>query len=85
MTKTVNIADAKARLSRLVDRVMTGEEIVLSKAGRPVARIVPLAERSPREPGVRRNWDVPDDLFVSSADDVAEPEATGRVSVRRPR
>jgi prevent-host-death family protein len=48
----VNIYEAKTHLSRLLDRVGRGEEIVIAKAGHPVARLVPLATRSaPRTPG----------------------------------
>ena len=67
MTIPVNIAEAKARLSLLVDQAAAGEEIILSKAGRPVARIVPLAEQAPRVPGVRRKWQIPGDLFLKPA------------------
>ena len=38
----VNIHEAKTHLSRLVDRAASGEEIVIARAGRPVARLVPL-------------------------------------------
>lgn len=38
----VNIHEAKTHLSRLLARVAAGEEIVISRAGRPVARLVPL-------------------------------------------
>ena len=41
--KTVNIHEAKTHLSRLLKRVGRGEEIVIAKAGTPVARLVPLA------------------------------------------
>jgi prevent-host-death family protein len=52
MAKHVNIYDAKTRLSELVDRAESGEEIVIAKAGRPVARLVPLrAVREERAPG----------------------------------
>lgn len=85
----MNIAEAKAKLSALVDRVAAGEEIVLCKAGRPVARIVPLAERAPRRPGVRRDWQIPDDLFLQPADeadlDAAEGAATGALGLSRRR
>ena len=40
--KTVNIHEAKTHLSRLLSRVAAGEEIVISKAGKPVARLVPV-------------------------------------------
>ena len=40
---TVNIHEAKTQLSRLVEQVEGGGEIVIARAGRPVARLVPLA------------------------------------------
>ena len=40
--KTVNIHEAKTHLSRLVQEAAAGEEIVIAKAGRPVARLVPV-------------------------------------------
>jgi prevent-host-death family protein len=40
---TVNIHEAKTQLSRLVEEVEGGREIVIARAGRPVARLVPLA------------------------------------------
>ena len=46
--KTVNIHEAKTHLSRLLSRVAAGEEIVILKAGKPVARLVPIAE-APRK------------------------------------
>lgn len=67
MTRSVNIAEAKAQLSALIDRAAAGEEIVLSRAGRPIARLMPLAERLPRQPGVRRSWQIPDELFLEPA------------------
>ena len=48
MTRTVNVAEAKAKLSALMGRAAAGEEIVLSRAGRPVARLMPLEEQTPR-------------------------------------
>lgn len=48
----VNLYDAKTQLSRLVERAAAGEEIVIAKGGRPLARLVPLARRTaPRELG----------------------------------
>lgn len=55
MTTTVNIAEAKAKLSALADRAAAGEEIVLAKAGKPWARIVPLEKPPPRQPGAWRH------------------------------
>lgn len=51
MTTIVNVHEAKTHLSRLLERVRAGEEIILSKAGRPYARLVPLGEPAPRRPG----------------------------------
>lgn len=51
----VNVHEAKTHLSRLLDRVAGGEEIVLGKSGRPLARLVPYrATREPRKPGQLR-------------------------------
>ena len=41
---TINIHAAKTHLSRLVDEAASGTEIVIARAGKPVARLVPLAE-----------------------------------------
>ena len=43
MATIVNIHEAKTHLSRLLDRVYGGEEIIIAKAGRPVARLVAAA------------------------------------------
>jgi prevent-host-death family protein len=51
----VNIHEAKTHLSRLVERVEAGEELVIARAGRPVARLVPYRpRRTPREAGLWR-------------------------------
>jgi prevent-host-death family protein len=42
--ETVSLYQAKTQLSRLVDRAAEGEEIVISKSGRPLARLVPLED-----------------------------------------
>jgi prevent-host-death family protein len=48
----VNIHEAKTHLSRLVERAAAGEEIIIGRAGRPVARLVPYASTGqPRRPG----------------------------------
>jgi prevent-host-death family protein len=41
--QTVNVHEAKTHFSRLVDQAAAGEEIIIAKAGKPVARLVPLA------------------------------------------
>ena len=50
---TVSVHEAKTNLSQLVERAAHGEEIIIAKAGRPLARLVPLATRtSPRPLGL---------------------------------
>lgn len=48
MRKTVNVYQAKSQLSEMVSRAAEGEEIVIAKAGKPRARLVPLAVRPKR-------------------------------------
>ena len=43
MTITVNVHEAKTHLSRLMEQAHAGEEIILAKAGKPYARLMPLA------------------------------------------
>jgi prevent-host-death family protein len=51
--KTYNIHEAKTHLSRLVEAAAAGEEIVIAKAGKPLARLVPIdAATGPRTLGV---------------------------------
>jgi prevent-host-death family protein len=47
--QTVNIHQAKTHLSRLVDEAAGGREIVIARAGKPVARLVPLAAAPARK------------------------------------
>ena len=44
----VNIHEAKTHLSRLLDRAARGDEIVIAKAGKPVARLVPFSRHGDR-------------------------------------
>lgn len=47
----INVHDAKSNLSDLLRRVERGEEIVVARAGKPVAKLVPYTAPAPREPG----------------------------------
>jgi prevent-host-death family protein len=63
----INLYEAKTSLSRLVERAAAGEEIIIAKAGKPKARLVPLSARAePRRPG---GWEGK----VWVADDFDEP------------
>lgn len=63
----VNIHQAKTHLSRLVERAAGGEEIIIAKAGKPVARLAPyVPEGVARRPGamrgkirIKKNFDAP--------------------------
>jgi prevent-host-death family protein len=61
--KIVNVHEAKSQLSRLLQEMENGEEIVIARNGTPVAKLVPhVEERKPREPGSAKGkiWISPD-------------------------
>ena len=63
----VNIHEAKTHLSRLVERAMAGEEIIIANAGKPVARLVAMSgDTTPRAPGSMRGQILLADDFDSS-------------------
>lgn len=63
MTLIVNVHEAKTHFSRLLELAHAGQEIILAKAGKPYARLVPLAqEPAHRQPG-RLNGKVGDAFF----------------------
>jgi prevent-host-death family protein len=63
-----NIHDAKTNLSRIIDRVEHGEEIIISRSGTPVAKVIPLHRRVDRlgrgslagQLTMADDWDSPD-------------------------
>lgn len=53
MSDIVNIHDAKTNFSKLIERVLAGEEITIARAGKPVARLSAIVERPKRRvPGM---------------------------------
>jgi prevent-host-death family protein len=60
----VNIHEAKTHLSRLLERVAMGEEVIIAKAGTPVAKLVPLEVRAKRRVlgSAKGEFTVPDDF-----------------------
>jgi prevent-host-death family protein len=48
---TVSVHEAKTHLSRLLQQVEAGEEVIIARGGEPIARLVPITVRLPREPG----------------------------------
>ena len=72
---TFNVHDAKTHFSRLLDRVLEGEEIVITRNGQPVAQLVPARQRSLLGAGVRDpdyNRDAPDDWWQPMTDEEVE-------------
>jgi prevent-host-death family protein len=72
--RTVNIHAAKTHLSRLVDAAAAGEEIIIAKSGKPLARLCPLAQE-PRKRvlgRLRGKLIVPDDFDAPLSDEVLE-------------
>lgn len=73
--KQVNIHAAKTHLSRLLDEVAAGEEVVIARSGRPVARLVPIVlPAAGRRPGslkgrirIGRDFDAPLPAGLSDA------------------
>ena len=62
-TATVNVREAKSRLSRLLARVEAGEEIVIARNGKPAARLVACKPRGKRRPGALKGKIEIDDGF----------------------
>jgi prevent-host-death family protein len=63
--KTVNVSEAKACISQLLDLVASGEEVIIARAGKPTAKLIPYQiNQQPRKPGcwkgkvkIARNFD----------------------------
>lgn len=71
---TVNMHEAKTHLSRLVERVAQGETVVIARAGKPVAKLVPLDEPGPKAQrlgGLEGQFKVPGDFDRMMDDEIA--------------
>jgi len=69
MTEVVNMHQAKSSLSRLVERALAGEEILIARNGEPLVKLVPVPkERKPRVPGRYKGkvWMAPDFEFTDA-------------------
>lgn len=68
--RTVNVHAAKTQLSQLLEEVEKGGEITIARAGKPVARLVPLpAKRPNRQPGILR-----DEVWIDPTWDPVAPD-----------
>jgi prevent-host-death family protein len=72
--KTINIHEAKTHLSRLVDEVSAGKELVIAKAGKPLAKLVPIRPaKAVRKPGfLKGKISIPRDFDAPLPDDVLD-------------
>ncbi len=52
--QTVNVHEAKTHFSKLLSRAHVGEEIIIAKAGKPYAKLVPLEPVTKRKPGIAK-------------------------------
>jgi prevent-host-death family protein len=73
--QVINIHDAKTQFSKLVEAVSRGDEIVIARAGKPAARLVPIyAKKTVRQPGALKgklkiadDFDAPLPIDIQSA------------------
>lgn len=71
MTKSVGVHEAKTNLSRLLELVAAGEEIVITRRGEEVARLVPARGAGARRFGIDRGrYAVPDDFDAPLPDEI---------------
>jgi prevent-host-death family protein len=69
-----NIHEAKTQLSKLIDRAMMGEEVIIARAGTPMVRLVPVDQNSaPRKGGQWKGKVRIADDFDELPDDIAAP------------
>ncbi len=77
MAIQMNLAEAKAKLSALVEAALRGEEVVLARGGKPVAQIVSLSPAPARRPHILAQLGYPD---VDEAAFDPEPEISASLS-----
>jgi len=90
MTLQVKIAEAKAKLSSLLDQALAGEEVIIARAGKPLARLVPVDRREQRKAGAWRGWaaHIPTEAFLAPMDadlDAAEGKYTDEFGIASPK
>jgi prevent-host-death family protein len=74
MLMEVNVYPAKTHLSRLIDMVNAGEEVVITRQGRPIPRLVAAQPAKPRKPGLleRQGYWIADDFDAPLPDDLLD-------------
>jgi prevent-host-death family protein len=76
MAATVNMHEAKTHLSRLVERAIEGEDVVIAKSGKPLVRLVPVeqpvVDTSKRLGALRGQLTIPEDFKGFMKDEIEE-------------
>jgi len=74
MAVHVNLSDAKSKLSKLINQVIAGEEVIIAKSGKPVAKIVPFEKPNQnRKPGsAKEKLIMSDDFDAPLPDDILQ-------------
>ncbi len=78
MSTTVNVHEAKTHFSKFLEEAHAGKEIILAKAGKPYARMVPLAEATPKRQAGRLKGLIDDSLFFEPLPDAELDAWEGR-------
>jgi prevent-host-death family protein len=73
MSRVINIHEAKTHLSRIIDEVASGTEVIIAKAGKPMARLSPIAAKPRRKRLglLKGKIKVPNDFNVTPDDVIA--------------
>jgi prevent-host-death family protein len=89
MAVQVNIAEAKAKLSALLDQALAGEDVVIARAGNPLARLVPIEKRTRRKSGAWRGWKISNEALFEPMDpedlDAVEGKHSDEFGITLPR
>ena len=72
--RQINIHQAKTQFSKLIATVEKGDEVIIARYGKPVARLVPFQKKTaPRKPGsAKGKFTVPPDFFEPLPDDIID-------------
>ena len=78
---TVSVYRARAEFSQLIDRALRGEEIAITRRGRPAVRLVPVEEARPRRKagGLKGLFEVSDEFFEPLPDDIIDAFYDSRI------
>jgi prevent-host-death family protein len=78
---SISVYQARAELSRLIERALAGEEIIITRRGKPTVRLLPIEQDHPRrKPGALKGlFEVTDAFFEPLPDDIIEGFYNSRI------